>query len=54
MRDVMLLFCLSISNLSLFDDTKAISMPEKKAENVIVMRICIRMLMLYVLSMQVL
>ena len=33
MEDVSVLRCLSISNRSLLDETNAISMPEKKAEN---------------------
>ena len=40
MREVILCSFLSISKRSLLDETKAISMPEKKAEKAIVIRIC--------------
>ena len=41
-REVRLWSLRSISKRSLFEDTKAISMPEKKAEKAIEIRICIK------------
>ena len=45
-REVRLFSLRSISKRSLLEDTNAISMPEKNAENAMVMMICMRIFMI--------